>query len=149
MTIQTDPVDRREEVVERSEPGYVEREAVVSDVVAQQRSNLARVGQFIWLLAGLLEAMLALRVLLRLLGASTSAAIAEWIYRITDLFLIPFQGLFANPTLGPATLEITTAVAMLVYALAAWALITFLNVVFARSYTTTRSTQRRIDTDVS
>lgn len=147
MSIQTDPVDRREEVIERREPGYVEREAVVSDVVAQQRSALARVSQLLWLLAGLLEAMLALRFLLRLLGASESAAIATWVYRLTDLFLFPFQGLFNNPTVGPAVFEITTAIAMLVYAVAAWAFVTLLNVLFARSYTTTSSTHRHISTD--
>lgn len=78
---------------------------------------------------------------------ASSAAIATWIYRLTDLFLFPFQGLSANPTVGATVFEITTAIAMLVYAVAAWAFVTLLNVLFARSYTTTSSTHRHISTD--
>lgn len=147
MSSQLNPVDRHEEVVEREQPGYREREAVVVDEVAEQRATLARLNQLVWLLAGLLEALLALRFLLRLIAANATAAFAQWVYTLSDLFLFPFSGLIANPNVGGATFEITTLIAMLVYALLAWAVTAFLRVLFTRSYTSSRVTHRHIDTD--
>ncbi len=146
MTIQTPPEDRREEVVEIEEPGYHERRAIVSDPVAAQRASLNRVNQFVWLLTVLLEALLAVRGLLSLFGANPGAAFAQLVYGVSDLFLAPFRGLFSNPTLGASTIELTTAVGMVAYAVAAWAVVQLLTVLFMRSYVTTGTVHRHIET---
>jgi hypothetical protein len=88
--------------------------------------------QVVWLLFGILEALLGLRVLLMLLGANPDSPFAAFVYRITDLFLAPFAGLVASPSVGAMVLEVSTLIAMLVYALIAWVLDRIIWVIFYR-----------------
>jgi len=88
--------------------------------------------QLVWLLFGVLEAMIALRIGLKLIGANAASPIAIFIYGFTDLFLWPFAGLTATPAVGGMVLEITSVIAMLVYALIAWALERVIWVIFYR-----------------
>jgi uncharacterized protein YggT (Ycf19 family) len=148
MALPSEPVDRREEVVERQQPGYAEREAVIVDEVAERRAGLLRVNQLIWLLTGLLEGLFALRLVMRLIAANPAAPFAQFVYGLTAPFLLPFQGLLGTPSVGDAALEITTIIAMIVYALIAWALTALINVLFYRNYATSRTLHRRIDTDI-
>lgn len=78
--------------------------------------------QAVWLLFGMLEALIALRILLKLIGANPSSPIAALIYGFTDLFLFPFAGLTPTPAAGGMVLEISSLFAMLIYALIAWAI---------------------------
>jgi hypothetical protein len=86
----------------------------------------------VWLLFGVLEAMIALRIGLKLIGANAASPIAIFIYGFTDLFLWPFTGLTGTPAVGGMVLEITSVIAMLVYALIAWALERIIWVIFYR-----------------
>ena len=88
--------------------------------------------QLVWLLFGVLEAMIALRIGLKLIGANAASPIAIFIYGFTDLFLWPFAGLTATPAVGGMVLEITSVIAMLVYALIAWALERVIWLIFYR-----------------
>jgi hypothetical protein len=54
----------------------------------------------IWLLLGILEAMLALRFGLKLIGANAASPFAVFIYGFTGLFLFPFAGLTGAPAAG-------------------------------------------------
>ncbi|HLE35588.1 MAG TPA: YggT family protein [Candidatus Acidoferrales bacterium] len=88
--------------------------------------------QLVWLLFGILEALIALRIGLKLIGANPASPIAEFIYGFTSLFLLPFAGLTATPSAGGMVLEISSVIAMLVYALIAWALERTIWVIFYR-----------------
>jgi hypothetical protein len=88
--------------------------------------------QLVWLLFGVLEAMIALRIGLKLIGANAASPIAVFIYGFTDLFLWPFTGLTGTPAVGGMVLEVTSVIAMLVYALIAWALERIIWVIFYR-----------------
>jgi len=77
--------------------------------------------QAVWLLLGILEGLLALRVLLKLIAANPSSPIAAFIYAATNLFLTPFSGLTSTPSAGGMVLEIPTLFAMLIYGLIGWA----------------------------
>lgn len=82
------------------------------------------VGQIVYLVFGILEAILAIRIILSLLGANRGNAFAQLIYSITYPFVAPFFGLFGYQfQYGVARLEIETLVAMLVYALIGWVII--------------------------
>ncbi len=81
-----------------------------------------KITQLIWLLLGILEGMLALRVLLKLIAANPGSPIAAMIYAITGLFLVPFRGLTPTPAAGGMVLEISTLFAMLIYGLIGWAI---------------------------
>ncbi len=73
--------------------------------------------QFIWLLLGILEAVIALRIGLKLIGANPGSPIVALIYGLTNLFLFPFTGLVSSPTFGNMELEISSMFAMLIYGL--------------------------------
>lgn len=88
--------------------------------------------QLIWLFLGILEAFLALRFALKLIGANPASPIAVFIYGFTGLFLFPFEGLTGAPAVGNMVLEVSTLIAMAVYALLAWGLERIMWVIFYR-----------------
>src|SRR3990172_7438274 len=88
--------------------------------------------QLVWLFLGILEALLALRFVLKLIGANEASPIATFIYGFTNLFLLPFSGLTVTPSAGGFVLEIPTLIAMLVYGLIAWAIERLIWVIFYR-----------------
>jgi hypothetical protein len=88
--------------------------------------------QLVWLLFGILEALIALRIGLKLIGANPASPFAVFIYGFTSLFLFPFTGLTGTPAAGGMVLEISSVIAMVVYALIAWALERIIWVIFYR-----------------
>jgi uncharacterized protein YggT (Ycf19 family) len=88
--------------------------------------------QLVWLLFGILETLIALRILLKLIAANPASPIAALIYAITDLFLFPFAGLTVTPAVGGMVLEIPSIIAMIIYALIAWAIERTIWVIFYR-----------------
>jgi len=88
----------------------------------EQRVFTFKFTQLVWLLLGILEALLALRILLKLIAANPNSPIASLIYSFTDLFLVPFAGLTPTPSAGGMVLEISTIFAMIIYALVGWAI---------------------------
>jgi len=87
----------------------------------EQRIFTFKVTQLIWLFLGVLEALIALRIGLKLIGANPGSPIVALIYGFTNLFLFPFEGMTATPTAGGMVLELSSLFAMLIYALIAWA----------------------------
>lgn len=87
----------------------------------EQRIFTFKATYVIWLVAGLLEALLAFRVGLKLIAANPANPFAMAIYGFTNLFVFPFAGLTITPAANGAVLEISTLIAMVVYALVFWA----------------------------
>ena len=87
----------------------------------EQRIFTFKATQLIWLVFGILEALIALRIGLLLIGANPASPIVALIYGFTGLFLFPFTGLVGSPTAGNMVLELSSLFAMLVYGLIAWA----------------------------
>ena len=87
----------------------------------EQRIFSFKITQLIWLFLGILEALIALRIGLKLIGANPDSAIVSLIYGFTHLFLFPFEGMTATPAAGGMVLELSSFFAMLIYALIAWA----------------------------
>ncbi|MFH1186132.1 MAG: YggT family protein [Chloroflexota bacterium] len=77
--------------------------------------------QLIWLLLGVLEALIALRIGLKLIGANPDSPIVALIYGFTNLFLFPFTGMVGSPMAGNMELELSSMFAMLIYGLIGWA----------------------------
>ena len=87
-----------------------------------QRLFTFKATQLIWLGLGLLEALIALRIGLKLIGANPDSLFATFIYNFSDIFLFPFAGLIGTPVVGTMVFELSSIIAMCVYALLAWAL---------------------------
>jgi hypothetical protein len=86
----------------------------------EQRIFSFKATQLIWLLFGILEVLIALRIGLMLIGANPNSPIVALIYGFTFLFLFPFTGLVGSPTAGNMVLELSSMFAMIIYALIAW-----------------------------
>jgi hypothetical protein len=97
-----------------------------------QRVATFKATQLIWLLFGLLEAAIGLRVLFKVIAVNPAAPFAALLYKVTDLFLAPFAGLVGAPAFDGMVLEISSIIAMIVYLLIAWALERFVYVLFYR-----------------
>src|ERR1700687_6240871 len=138
-------VDRREQTVATSQPGYTTTEQSVRDVAAERRMNNFQVTRLIWSILGLLEIMLGLRFLLKLVGANGASGFGTFVYGTTELFVKPFAGLVSTWTSGSSILEVNTLVAMAIYALFIWGVVRVLSMVMDRSgaRTVTRTTREQ------
>jgi hypothetical protein len=98
----------------------------------EQRIFTFKATQLIWLLLGILEALIAFRVGLMLIGANPASPIVALIYGFTAVFLFPFTGLIGSPAIGSIVLELSSLFAMLFYALIAWAMERIVWLIFYR-----------------
>lgn len=83
---------------------------------------LYRGTQVVWYIIGLLEALLAFRFVLKLLGANSTAGFTSFIYGVTYPFAAPFLNVFKITKVEGSVFEWTTLLAMLVYWLVAMAI---------------------------
>jgi hypothetical protein len=129
--------------------GAVDRmETVAYDPYANKRIAAFRVIQLVYLIFGLIEGLIAIRFVLKALGANSAAGFAEFIYGITNPLVAPFFGLFGNPSSQGSVLEVHSIVALVVYALLAWLIVrlTWILVGETRSAVKTHSTS--VDTRI-
>ena len=132
MTLDRDQIDRSKKVVVQQHGDHVHEEHVVRDINLEYRESVYKIVQFVWLLFGGLEGLLGIRMALKLIGANPGSWFAALVYQLSDLFLWPFQNLTVNPAFGNFVLEITSLIAMLVYALIGWAIVRLIWVLFYR-----------------
>ena len=75
----------------------------------------------VWYITGIIIALLVLRLILLMLAANDTTAFVNFIYTLSGLFAAPFFGIFNyQPTYGQFKFEISTIVAIVVYALVGW-----------------------------
>jgi uncharacterized membrane protein len=139
------PVDRREETVVTQQPGYAATEQVTRDVAAERQLVLFQFTRIIWTILGILEVLLALRFGLKLIGANPDSGFAVFMYGLTGVFTAPFTGLVATWVSGEIVLEVTTLIAMAVYALLFWGVVRLIPIITdrARARTVTRTTREQ------
>jgi len=132
MTISNNDADRVEKVrvQQHGSSEYVEH--VVDDAAAAQRSFMYQITGLLWLMFGALEGLLGLRLILKLLAANPSNPFAQLIYGLSDLFVWPFVGLTVTPSAAGIVVEIYTIIAMVVYAILAWLVISLVRILLYR-----------------
>ena len=145
MSANEESVDRREETVVTQQPGYAASEQVTRDVAAERRLRLGLITQITWAVLGLLEILLGLRFLLKLIAANPASGFAVFIYGITEPFIAPFALLIGTPTFGGSILEVTTLIAMAVYTLFFWVVVSAIRIAANRpiARTATRSVREQ------
>jgi len=97
-----------------------------------QRVATFKATQLIWLLLGILEAAIALRIVFKFIGVNEANPFAALLYAVTDFFVAPFASLIGAPAAGGMVLEISSIIAMVVYFLIAWALERIVYLLFYR-----------------
>ena len=118
-------------------------ETIRSNSYASRGMQIVKIQQAIFLLFGILEALLGIRFVLGLLGANPAAGFAQLIYGLTGPFLAPFTGLFGEPSFGGMVFEWNALIAIVVYVLLAGLLVKLVAFTMGNSrngtYTTTSS----------
>lgn len=104
-----------------SETERVERDGAVVETTRTAEPASVIAARIVWLIAGIIIALLAIRFVLILLGASTGSPFVALVYALSYPFAVPFFGMFNySMQYGVSRFELSTLVAMAVYALIAW-----------------------------
>jgi hypothetical protein len=99
------------------------------------RANMSYwVTRVVYFVLGVLEVIMGLRFIFRLLGANQDSSFAVFLYSLSYVFVSPFNGIFNDQTIGRASVfETSTLVAMLVYALIAWGIVSLSRLILSPS----------------
>ena len=128
----------------------MEREEQVFEDPRLARVNvLDRTARIVYFIIGVFEVLLLLRFVFRLMGAGANGLV-NLIYNITGPMVIPLNGIFNDQSLSRTNvLEISTLLAMVVWALIGWGIVKLLYLVLEPSPTTrsvyTTSRRRRLE----
>jgi uncharacterized protein YggT (Ycf19 family) len=128
----------------------VERsDTLAYDPFEGRRLAAHRVTQLIYWVFVLIEGLIAIRLILKALGANPTAGFAQFIYGITAPLVAPFMGLFGNPAYQNNVLELSSIVALVVYALVAWLLGKLVWILVGESRSAVRTHSTQVDSRLS
>jgi uncharacterized protein YggT (Ycf19 family) len=127
---------------------HVEQNVEVFEDKNLQRENMRYwIKTTIYFILGVLEVIMGLRFIFRLLGANQGNGFISFLYNLSHPFVMPFNGIFNDQAIGSASVfELSTIIAMLIYALIAWGLVKLGQVIYSPTYNAQQevvSTHRR------
>lgn len=85
--------------------------------------------QIIWYILGVIEVILSFRIVLKLLGANPLSGFTNFIYSISEPFSSPFAGILRTSASSGMILEWSTLIAMAVYAIIAYGLVSLFQLI--------------------
>ena len=95
------------------------RTAAVTTEVKSEASKSQTVEYIIYFILGLIDVLLAFRFILKLTGANTSSGFVTFIYDLTKIFILPFEGIFSKGSAEgletTSVFEPATLIAIVVY----------------------------------
>jgi uncharacterized protein YggT (Ycf19 family) len=94
---------------------------VVEEPVVAATSPVDTIRRLVWLLFGVLQTLLIVRILLLLLGANEANDLVAFVIGVTDPFVEPFRGMFSLDAVSGASGSVLDVAA--VVALVAWTLV--------------------------
>ncbi len=86
----------------------------------QTKKAIFRSYHIIWYIVGVVEVLLAFRVILKLLGANTYSGFTSFIYTVSNPFALPFAGILGVTASSDMVFEWSTLIAMAVYVVLAY-----------------------------
>lgn len=81
----------------------------------QTKKTIFRTYQVLWYILGVIEVLLAFRVVLKFLGANTASPFTRLVYGMSEPFAAPFRGVFGPTVVDRSVMEWSSIVGMLVY----------------------------------
>lgn len=103
-----------------------------NNLVIKEERNL-KTRRIIYYILGALEVFFAFRLVFKILGANPESTFVNIIYSVTNLFLAPFAGIFrmavSKGIETESVLEPALIIAMIVYALLAWSISKFIDII--------------------
>lgn len=102
-------------------------EPIADTSVENKATSFQTIGYLVYFFFGALEILLIFRLVLKLAGASVSSDFVRFIYGLTGIFILPFEGIFRRGfTQGIETTSVfepATLVAIIVYIVVAWGIV--------------------------
>lgn len=99
----------------------------MKSVVKTKVSRNQQIEQAIYFGLGILEVLLVFRFILKLTGASMVSSFVQFIYNLSGVFILPFEGIFRRAVSEgietSSIVEPATIVAIIVYAILAWGIV--------------------------
>jgi len=99
-------------------------------------STAARVALVVYVVFGILDALIAIRILLKLFAANPAAGFTSFVYNVTGPFLAPFNSVFPTPVANNSVFEFSSLLGLIVYALVGWGVVRLIQA-FGQNQTTT------------
>jgi uncharacterized protein YggT (Ycf19 family) len=96
--------------------------------VHTEGSSTNRTIQIIWWIVGFIDVLIAIRFLLKLFGANP-APFVRFMYDLTWPLVAPFHGIFNTAQEGRSILEPESLVAMAIYALIGWGIVSLIRLI--------------------
>jgi uncharacterized protein YggT (Ycf19 family) len=121
-----DPVPVGRQPADYRDPALVNREPVGYRDPVITRTGVSpayRATRIVYLVLGIIEALLVIRLVLKLLAANPSAGFSSLVYDVTNPLVGLFQGVFPNAQSNGSVLDLAALLAILVYALLAWGIV--------------------------
>ena len=92
--------------------------------------------QAVWWIVGFIDVLIAIRFVLKLFGANP-APFVRFMYDVTWPLVAPFHGIFNTAQEGRSILEPESLVAMAIYALIGWGIVSLIRLLSRPRSTTT------------
>ena len=119
-------------IEETTTTGANNGQPVVKSPVVTKATHTQTSAYLVYYIFGFLEILLAFRLVLKIAGANSFSIFVSWIYGITGLFILPFQGIFrqgfAPGAVSTSVFEPSVIVALIVYGLLAWGIVKLLQI---------------------
>lgn len=93
--------------------------------------GVTRIKQVLYFIFGAINVLLVIRFVLLLLGANQGSPFVDLIYGLSNVFVLPFNGIFGDPVFGASVFEWASIVGMIVYSLIAYGLARVVELIYA------------------
>ena len=100
----------------------------------------------IWFVFAVIEILIAIRFFLKLAGANAEAGFVQMINGVSGVFMAPFNAILGTQRVAGSTFEWSALVAIAVYALVAWGIVSLMAAVIPRQQS---ETVERVESDDS
>ena len=124
---------QQQQVVTDSGSSDADNEETRHEEALTVRYAIGKLNDFIQWFITVLEVTLAIRFILKLIGADPNNLFAGFLYALTDIVLFPFSTIVHSPSIHPPyqAFEWSTLIAMAIYALIFWAVGRFLRILIS------------------
>ncbi len=117
----------KREHMEVIKAGGIERKQRVSEIAPSgRRVFVSRFSQFMWLIIAAVVVLLGLRFAFVMINANPATGFVNFIYSVTQPLVMPFNGIVNTPGI-----DVAAIVAIFVYMIAGWLLITLFRLLFS------------------
>lgn len=123
--------ERKESVHVEKQEGFEQGKRVVEYSTPTSQVLLSRIVKLLWLITTVILALIAFRFVLMLIAANPASEFANFIYRLTDVFVRPFMGVTPVPNLaGGSVIDVASLFALIVYPLLTWVIVWLIRILF-------------------